>query len=84
MIDLCRVIIHSLKINPMKKNMGTIDKVVRILAAIVIIGLYFANIISGTMAIVLLLLAVVFIITSFLNFCPLYLPFGITTRKKGD
>jgi hypothetical protein len=68
----------------MKKNMGTIDKVVRILVAIVIAGLYFANIISGTVAIILLILAGVFILTSFMSFCPLYLPFGLSTRKKGQ
>jgi Protein of unknown function (DUF2892) len=68
----------------MEKNMGTIDKVVRILVALVIAGLYFANIISGTVAIVLLVLAGVFILTSFISFCPLYLPFGINTRKKKD
>ncbi len=68
----------------MKKNMGTIDKVVRILVAVVIAGLYFANIISGTVAIVLLILAGVFILTSFMSFCPLYYPFGISTRKKGE
>ena len=65
----------------MKPNMGTADKVVRILAAIVIAGLYFANIISGTVAIILLILAGVFIITSFMSFCPLYLPFGFSTKK---
>ena len=68
----------------MKKNMGTIDKVVRILFAIVIAGLYFANIISGTVAIILLILAGVFILTSFMSFCPLYYPFGISTKKKGE
>jgi hypothetical protein len=68
----------------MKKNMGTIDKVVRILVAIVIAGLYFANIISGTVAIILLILAGVFILTSFMSFCPLYYPFGISTKKKGE
>lgn len=66
----------------MKKNMGTVDKVVRILVAIVIAGLYFANVISGTVAIVLLVLAGVFILTSFMSYCPLYSPFGISTRKK--
>ena len=66
----------------MKKNMGTIDKVVRILVAIVVVGLYFGNIISGTVAIILLILASVFILTSFISFCPLYYPFGISTRKK--
>jgi hypothetical protein len=68
----------------MKPNMGTVDKVVRILVAIVIAGLYFANIISGTLAIILLVLAGIFILTSFMSFCPLYLPFGISTRKRGQ
>lgn len=66
----------------MKPNMGTTDRVVRILIAIVIAVLYFVNIISGTIAIVLLILAGVFILTGFMSFCPLYLPFGISTRKK--
>jgi hypothetical protein len=65
----------------MKKNVGTIDKVVRILVAVVIAGLYFSNIISGTVAIVLLILAGVFFLTSFMSFCPLYLPFGLSTGK---
>lgn len=66
----------------MKKNMGTTDKVIRILVALGIVGLYVANVISGTIAIVLLLLAGIFILTSFISFCPLYRPFGISTRKK--
>lgn len=66
----------------MKKNMGTVDKLIRILVAILIAGLYFANQISGTAAIILLILAGVFILTSFMSFCPLYLPFGLSTRKK--
>lgn len=66
----------------MKPNMGTTDKVVRILVAIIIAALYFTNMITGTVAIILLILAAVFILTSFLSFCPLYLPFGISTRKK--
>lgn len=66
----------------MNKNMGTADKVVRIFVAIVILGLYFAHLISGTAAIILLILAGIFILTSFIGVCPLYLPFGISTRKK--
>lgn len=62
--------------------MGTADKIARILVALIIAGLYFANIISGTLAIVLLVLAGIFILTNFIGFCPLYLPFGISTRKK--
>jgi len=66
----------------MKKNMGTIDKVIRILVAVVIAILFFTNVISGTLGIVLLVLAAVFVITSFISFCPLYLPFGINTGAK--
>lgn len=68
----------------MKSNMGGTDKTIRILAAAVIAVLYFTGIISGTAAIVLLVIAGVFILTSFINFCPLYFPFGISTRKKKD
>ncbi|MFA9192213.1 MULTISPECIES: YgaP family membrane protein [Flavobacterium] len=66
----------------MKKNMGTVDKVIRILVAVVIGVLYFTNVISGTLAIILGILAVVFVLTSFISFCPLYLPFGISTFRK--
>lgn len=66
----------------MKKNMGNIDKIVRILVALIIIILYFMHQISGTLAIVGLILSGIFILTSFISFCPLYLPFGISTRKK--
>lgn len=66
----------------MKKNMGSVDKVVRILAAIAIIALYYASMLSGLVATILLIVAVVFIATSFIGTCPLYLPFGLSTRKK--
>ncbi len=64
--------------------MGFADKVVRIAIAVVIAGLYFADKISGVTAIILLVLAIIFIATSFLSFCPLYLPFGISTRKQSE
>jgi hypothetical protein len=66
----------------MKKNMGTVDRVIRILVAVVVVVLYLTNVISGTLGIILLILAGVFVLTSFLSFCPLYLPFGLSTRKK--
>jgi len=66
----------------MKANMGTIDRVMRIIAAVVIAALYFTNMISGTLAIILLVFAAVFILTSFISFCPLYVPFGLSTKKK--
>ncbi len=62
--------------------MGTADKVVRILAAILIGVLYFMGQITGTVAIILMAVAFIFIATSFMSFCPLYLPFGISTKKK--
>ena len=66
----------------MKKNMGTIDIAIRLVIAALVIILYFTQLISGTIAIILLIFAGVFILTSLLNFCPLYLPFGISTRGK--
>ena len=66
----------------MKNNMGTADRAIRFLLAILIGILYFAGIISGTWAVVLGILALVFLLTSFISFCPLYLPFDIRTFKK--
>ena len=66
----------------MKKNMGTIDKAIRIVVAIVIAGLFYTGVITGVLGIVLLVLAAVFVLTSLVSFCPLYLPFGINTGKK--
>jgi hypothetical protein len=66
----------------MKANMGSTDKIIRILAAVLIAVLYFTNLISGTLATILLVIAGVFILTSFISFCPLYLPFGISTKPK--
>jgi len=64
--------------------MGTIDKAVRIIIALVIAVLAYANVISGTLAIVLLVFSVVFVATSLISFCPLYMPFGINTGKKKE
>jgi hypothetical protein len=68
----------------MKKNVGTIDRVIRILVALVLAGLYLANVVTGTLGIILLVVAVVFLLTSFIGFCPLYLPFGINSGAKKD
>jgi len=65
----------------MKKNMGSIDKNLRIVIAVLVGVLYFTNVISGTLALVLGVLAVVFLLTSFLSFCPLYAIFNINTCK---
>ena len=66
----------------MKKNMGSADKIIRILLAIIIGVLYYTNVINGTIAIVLGALAVVFVLTSFIGFCPLYMSLGINTYKN--
>ncbi len=66
----------------MKKNMGTIDRVVRVVLALVVGVLYLTGQITGVLAIVLGVLAVVFLVTSAIGFCPLYLPFRLSTRKE--
>lgn len=62
--------------------MGQTDKIIRVLIAVVIGILYFTNTISGTLALILGVFAIIFLITSFVSFCPLYSPFNINTRKK--
>lgn len=65
----------------MTKNMGTTDRAIRTLIALAIVVLYFTGKISGTVAIVLGIVAVAFLVTSFVGWCPSYLPFGLSTRK---
>jgi len=67
----------------MKKNMGTVDKVVRILVAAIILVLYFTHVITGVLAVILLILAGIFVVTSLIGTCPLYMLFGLSTGKKG-
>jgi len=66
----------------MKKNMGTIDRVIRIVIAVVIAAIYFSGNISGTAAIVLGVIAVIFLLTSLIGFCPIYKVVGLSTRKE--
>jgi hypothetical protein len=65
----------------MKKNMGNTDKGIRIVVAIAIALLYYFNVVEGTLAYILMALAIIFLLTSFISFCPLYAPFGINTCK---
>ncbi|MDO6429511.1 DUF2892 domain-containing protein [Flavitalea sp. BT771] len=65
----------------MKKNMGDVDRALRIVAAGLAVILYSLGIITGTIGAVLLVLAGIFLITSFVGFCPLYKVFGINTCK---
>ncbi|MCX6270282.1 MAG: DUF2892 domain-containing protein [Bacteroidetes bacterium] len=66
----------------MKKNMGTADMAIRILLAIIFIILYYTKVVHGTLGIILLILAGIFILTSIIGVCPLYIPFGLNTGKK--
>jgi len=66
----------------MTKNIGMIDRMLRIVVAIVFAVLYFTNVVTGTLGIILLILGIVFVLTSLISFCPLYLPFGINTLGK--
>jgi len=68
----------------MVKNMGKVDRVARVMLAAILIILITAKVVTGWLVILLGLLAIVFIATSFLGFCPLYLPFKISTRGKGE
>ncbi len=65
----------------MKQNMGSSDRVIRILLAVTVAVLYFTNQISGTVAIILGLFAVIFLLTSFVGLCPLYVPLKLSTKK---
>ncbi|MDC6361821.1 MULTISPECIES: YgaP family membrane protein [Flavobacteriaceae] len=68
----------------MKKNMGGSDRIIRLVVALVVFSLYYFGVISGTLAYVLMALAAIFVLTSFVGFCPLYVPFGIKTCKTKD
>lgn len=69
----------------MKKNMGSADRIIRILLAVVVSVLYFTKTITGTLGIVLLVLSGIFLVTSLVSFCPLYTLIGLNTcpAKKG-
>lgn len=66
----------------MKKNMGNVDRAIRLVVAAVIVVLYFINVISGILGIILLALAGIFVLTSLIRVCPLYMPFGVKTCNK--
>jgi len=66
----------------MKKNMGLTDRIIRLALAALVAVLYFTNVITGTLGIVLIVVAVVFALTSLISFCPLYPLIGMNTCKK--
>lgn len=65
----------------MQKNMGTLDRAIRTVLALVVVALYFTGKISGTLAIVLGVIAVAFLVSSLVSWCPMYAPFRFSTRK---
>ncbi len=66
----------------MKTNMGGIDRILRIVLAVVVAGLLVLKQITGTAAIILGIIAVIFFLTSLVGFCPLYVVLGVSTKKK--
>lgn len=68
----------------MKKNMGMADRTIRSVIAVLIAILYFTNVITGTLGLILLILACILLLTSMVSFCPLYFPFGLNSCKKVD
>jgi len=68
----------------MKKNMGTVDRVLRLLEAVLLVVLYLTGVVSGVLCIICLIIALMFVVTSILGFCPLYVPLGINTGKKKE
>ncbi|HAY36268.1 MAG: DUF2892 domain-containing protein [Bacteroidetes Order II. Incertae sedis bacterium] len=66
----------------MKKNMGSTDRIIRIVVAVVMAYLYFTGAITGLLATIGIIVAAIFVLTSFVSFCPLYAPLGLSTCKK--
>jgi hypothetical protein len=66
----------------MKTNMGTVDRVLRLIVVAVIVALYFTGQISGLALTILGIIAVAFLVTSLIGWCPIYAPFGISTKPK--
>jgi hypothetical protein len=66
----------------MKTNMGSADRAIRIFIAIILAGLYFSGLISGTIGVILLVVAIVFLLTSIIGFCGLYTIFGMNTCPR--
>lgn len=66
----------------MKRNMSNIDRIIRLVLAAIFAYLYFSGTVTGVLGIILLVLGVVFVLTSIIAFCPLYVPFKISTYKN--
>lgn len=64
------------------KNMGSVDRILRVVVAAIFAYLYFSGTVTGALGVILLVLGIIFLLTSFVSFCPLYMPFKISTLKK--
>ncbi len=67
----------------MEKNVGTVDRVIRIALAVIALVLYLTRAVTGTMALLVMAIAIILVLTSIISYCPLYRPFNINTKKKG-
>ena len=77
-----RSILVQLKSENMKKNMGSADRIIRIVIAVIAAVLYFTGTVTGTVGIILLAVAGIFVLTSLVNFCPIYAALGLKTSKS--
>jgi len=68
----------------MKTNVGSADRIVRVILAVIIAALYFTNVITGTLGTIFLILAFILLITSLFSTCPIYMATGLSTRKKKE
>jgi hypothetical protein len=66
----------------MKKNLGTVDKIIRVLLAVIIGILYFTGVVTSTLGVILMVLSIIFLLTSLVSICPIYLALGLSTAKK--
>ena len=66
----------------MKKNMGSVDRIIRVIIAAIMVSLYFTGTISGVWGLVLIAFSAILVLTSLVSFCPLYLPFGLSTLRQ--
>lgn len=74
----------TLKFSHMKKNMGSADRIIRVIIAAAIAVLFFTDVITGTWGIILLVVAGIFLLTGIFGTCPLYMPFRASTRRKSE
>ena len=64
----------------MKQNMGIVDRIIRVVIAVVFVAIYYLGVVTGPVGIILLVLAATFTLTSVIAFCPLYKPMGLNTK----